>query len=475
MTDFIAIGSRCLHELKYSTVLGADVELGRFARGTHFAQDVLTDALADSSSDAGSPNAHAVPAELRRHGSSFEVLSDGAELLVARGSSIREALRAARAAAAQEALEKSAPPARSPFEVAVPAPRGAGADEDGAAGAGAGAGAGEDDTCRLSELWTHGTLEPVSDYASRHLATTPAAADGRLCELKLWRQAAADDDGLRTQHSRELAALRALRGAPFVSALACAVEDDHGAVVGTMLEVCRGGDLWSLLYGPERALLPRGKFGGVSGTAALAYLANAVAALTHVHARGYAYRALVPETMLVGADGRLVLSDFSQAKLLVLEGDDETPTFTMCGVCEYMAPEAVLGQGNGRSADLWALGVLAYELYCGASPFAAASTATVLSNIIHAKSKLRFPIGLGADPKDLVRRLCNKSPVLRIGRLNGGMRELGAHRSFADTDWGAVFAREPEHPMPYGAGRFGYADESTDALRLVAGEGSSGG
>lgn len=116
-----------------------------------------------------------------------------------------------------------------------------------------------------------------------------------------------------------------------------------------VLEVAPGGDLFALdfRYGlPE----PSTKF----------YVSCIVLALHHMHTHGWLYRDIKLENVLIDNLGYAKLCDFGFAK----KGAN-LRTFTQCGTDEYAAPELVLGEGRGISADWWALGILVHELFTG--------------------------------------------------------------------------------------------------------------
>ncbi|MDX6350497.1 MAG: eukaryotic-like serine/threonine-protein kinase [Streptomyces sp.] len=92
-----------------------------------------------------------------------------------------------------------------------------------------------------------------------------------------------------------------------------------------------------------------------------------LAALRVAHERGVLHRDVKPGNVLIGNDGRIVLTDFGIA---VIEGTSAlTRTGEVVGSPEYLAPERALGRATGPESDLWSLGVLLYVAVEGGSPF----------------------------------------------------------------------------------------------------------
>jgi serine/threonine protein kinase len=67
--------------------------------------------------------------------------------------------------------------------------------------------------------------------------------------------------------------------------------------------------------------------------------------------------------MMIDNEGYIKVVDMGFAKFV------KDRTYTLCGTPEYLAPELVLGQGHYKGVDIWAIGVLMYELVSGHSPF----------------------------------------------------------------------------------------------------------
>jgi serine/threonine-protein kinase len=112
--------------------------------------------------------------------------------------------------------------------------------------------------------------------------------------------------------------------------------------------------------------------GPLAPAEAVAILREVCSAMSAAHAAGVVHRDLKPDNVLLGKDGRVVVTDFGIAHALAL-GPSPSPARTVGGVVgtpAYMAPEQVEGVPDldGR-ADIYALGAMAYELLTGALPW----------------------------------------------------------------------------------------------------------
>ncbi len=106
-------------------------------------------------------------------------------------------------------------------------------------------------------------------------------------------------------------------------------------------------------------------------------LASIAAALDHAHARGVLHRDVKPSNVLVDASGSLLLADFGLAKSTAVSSE-LTAAGMVVGTPAYMAPEQAIGRPVDARADQYALGVLAFELLTGRTPFRSESPFAVL-------------------------------------------------------------------------------------------------
>jgi serine/threonine-protein kinase len=119
--------------------------------------------------------------------------------------------------------------------------------------------------------------------------------------------------------------------------------------------------------------------GRLSPREALRVLQAVAWAVAYVHAQGIVHRDLKPANIRVTPDGQIKLLDFGISKSRHAEG--LTQTGNVIGTPRYLAPEQILGDAITPATDVWALGVLLYELVTGLPPFAGGSDALLWARI----------------------------------------------------------------------------------------------
>jgi len=151
-----------------------------------------------------------------------------------------------------------------------------------------------------------------------------------------------------------------------------------------------------------------------------------LAGLAHAESRGIVHRDLKPENVMVTPGGSVKIADFGVARALQ-EGGALTTTSTAVGTPAYMAPELALGKDVGPRADLYAVGVIAYELLSGRLPFAGTGLPleTVLQHLRKPVPPLRS-VAPDVDPKlaDWVERMLAKDPRKRPAGAAQAWEEL---------------------------------------------------
>lgn len=132
-------------------------------------------------------------------------------------------------------------------------------------------------------------------------------------------------------------------------------------------------------------------------------------ALRAGHAAGVLHRDVKPGNVLIGNDGRVVLTDFGIA---MVEGSSAiTLTGELVGSPEYLAPERALGRRPGPESDLWSLGVLLYVAVEGGSPFRRDTALSTLRAVVDEE----LPVPRRAGPlAPVIAGLLHKDPADRL-------------------------------------------------------------
>ncbi|MCD9142862.1 serine/threonine protein kinase [Streptomyces albireticuli] len=206
-----------------------------------------------------------------------------------------------------------------------------------------------------------------------------------------------DEDELATLHERTRREARA----------AARINHPNVVVVHDVVDD-RGLPCIVMEYVPSRTLGDVLQDGTITPEEAARIGRGMIAALRAAHAAGVLHRDVKPGNVLLGADGRVVLTDFGIAQS---SGTSTlTKTGEMVGSIDYIAPERVKGGKPGPASDLWALGATLYQALEGRPPFRK-DTAVETAYAI-AMDPLEPPRRAGALTR-LVETLLAKEPDLR--------------------------------------------------------------
>ena len=123
----------------------------------------------------------------------------------------------------------------------------------------------------------------------------------------------------------------------------------------------------------------------------------------HAHAEGVVHRDVKPSNILLNSDGRIKISDFGIARL---DSSSLTQVGDVLGTPYYMAPEQFLGVEVNALADIYSMGVIAYELLTGRKPFAG-NAATVMQQVFNERPP--DPSQLNPELSPLMDRVLHKA------------------------------------------------------------------
>jgi eukaryotic-like serine/threonine-protein kinase len=142
--------------------------------------------------------------------------------------------------------------------------------------------------------------------------------------------------------------------------------------------------VFDLVEGPSLASVVRKR--RLSVKEAVDLVAQVATTLHYAHERNCIHRDIKPENILIEADGRPLVADFGVAITLEELSKGHSPSQ---GTLPYMAPEQVAGEMQliDRRADIYALGVVLYELLTGRLPFETQDTATLREEILFRSPK----------------------------------------------------------------------------------------
>jgi serine/threonine-protein kinase len=149
-------------------------------------------------------------------------------------------------------------------------------------------------------------------------------------------------------------------------------------------------------------------------------------ALGHAHERGVLHRDVKPGNILVGADGRVKVTDFGIGKFTGATTSELTRTGHMVGSPAYMSPEQVRGEKLDGRSDLFSLGIVLYELLTGARPFPGESITTLVYQILHTEPRdpLEWKSDLPVATREVIARLLAKAPEKRPADAREFVRQL---------------------------------------------------
>ncbi len=228
------------------------------------------------------------------------------------------------------------------------------------------------------------------------------------------------DPGFAERFNREARVIARLEHPNIVPIYAFGI-DEARRLPWMAMRLVPGGALASLL---KRGRLPAGQV--------LEVLRGVAEALDYAHQHGVVHRDVKPQNILLDQARRVYLADFGIAKMLEA-GGGLTQTGMIAGTPQYMAPEQATATRVDARADIYAVGIVAYEMFTGHVPFAADTPVAVLMKQVSEPLPRPAP---GEVPEPVVEALLRataKRPEERWPTTRACVEALEAALALSDT------------------------------------------
>ena len=195
-------------------------------------------------------------------------------------------------------------------------------------------------------------------------------------------------------------------------------------------------------YVEGQTLRDRLKTGPLPLPEALRVAEEIAGALAEAHKRGIVHRDIKPSNIMQTSGGHAKVMDFGLAKSTMTGADNEdawkdlqtlTETGTTLGTTGYMSPEQIDGASGDARSDIFAFGVVFYELLTGSNPFKKATPIATMSAIVtEVAPPLRGQVeGATSELDELLARMLARNPDDRVqsaSEIRDALRDLQEHR-----------------------------------------------
>ncbi|GAA4830374.1 protein kinase domain-containing protein [Garicola koreensis] len=199
-------------------------------------------------------------------------------------------------------------------------------------------------------------------------------------------------------------------------------------------------------YVPGATLRTLLKRGPMTPRLTLAYAHAVLSGLSAAHRAGLVHRDIKPENVLVSPEGRIKLADFGLARAAT----HHSGTSTLMGTVAYISPELLSGEGADERADIYAVGILLYEMLTGVQPYTGDSPVRVAFQHVNSTvpSPSSYVPGLAPALDELVREATRIDPDDRpknADALLEMLSEVRAQLTEEELDFDGAAAKHRRH------------------------------
>jgi serine/threonine-protein kinase len=202
---------------------------------------------------------------------------------------------------------------------------------------------------------------------------------------------------------------------------------DHPAVVKAFTEEKRNRSYMVMEFAPGQLLRVLLHQQGKLPAERAARIAVAICeALDYIHSRGVVHRDLKPENIMVEGEDRIKLIDFGIASRTGARRLTFGKLSHVMGTPDYIAPEQVQGKRGDARTDVYALGVILYEMLTGHTPFPGSNPLVIMQNRLVARPVPPREIEPGITPamQEIIYRALERDPQIRYASARDFANDL---------------------------------------------------